>query len=380
MRILFISRAWGQNAGGMEQLSFEFIKNLSNLPEITPDIIVRRGHTRPGAILFILISLPSIIWRARQADIIHLGDPVLAFPGWLIKKIYHKPVAVTVHGLDVTYANPLYQLYLRVFAHFDLYLPISHHAQQLLRQLPISLTPKQVLYISPGVKDTHYDPHLSRQDLAQLLQQMINYVLSSNQSVLLTTGRLIKRKGHAWFIREVLPSLPSNTVYLIAGNGPEYEIIQKTAITTKLNLQVINQKSIYDSSQQTNASNSYPTVILLGRVSNAQLKILYNTVDAFIQPNIFVPKDTEGLGLVLLEAALCQRHVFAANTEGITDAIHNQKNGILLPPEDALSWQQTINDYLQNPITNSAARQYTLENYNWPKQAAKYSNALQALL
>ena len=41
--------------------------------------------------------------------------------------------------------------------------------------------------------------------------------------VLITVGRLVKRKGHAWFIEHVLKNLPNHYIYLIAGDGPEHD-------------------------------------------------------------------------------------------------------------------------------------------------------------
>lgn len=379
MRILFISRAWGQKAGGMERLSFELIEAISKRSDITCDLIVRQRQGRFGAIMFTLVTLPKAIWRARRADVVHLGDPVLALHGWLIKRIWHKPVAVTIHGLDLTFPHQLYQLYLKIFARFDLYLPISRHVEQLLLQHSIAISPIHIQCISPGINDSYYNPTLSRHNLAQLLKQLTNYHLPTSHTVLFTAGRLIKRKGHAWFIREVLPSLPPHTVYLVAGDGPEYETIKQTTVKAKLNLLTYSRAGNNNQPHSRDASPC-PTVILLGRVTDDQLKILYNTIDAFIQPNIAMPGDSEGFGLVLLEAALCQRAIFAANLEGISDAIHQQKNGVLLPTEDAPAWQSALTNYLQNPSLSPLARQYTLDNHSWPKQAALYVTAFKSLI
>ncbi|MDR1601380.1 MAG: glycosyltransferase [Tannerella sp.] len=55
-------------------------------------------------------------------------------------------------------------------------------------------------------------------------------------------------------------------------------------------------------------------------------------VDAFLMPNIPVEGDMEGFGLVCLEASACGTLVFAADIDGIPDAVRNGKNGFLLPP------------------------------------------------
>ena len=174
------------------------------------------------------------------------------------------------------------------------------------------------------------------------------------QTVCLTwhLGRLVKRKGHAWFIKNVLPKLPENVLYVIAGTGPEREKIEQAA-------------------EKYGFQNK---VILLGKVSPDTLRVLYNTVDAFIQPNISVKHDAEGFGLVLLEAALCECPVFAARLEGIPNAIQDGHNGTLLPTQDAAAWVKTLTYFLQQQNTKATqARQYTLQNFSWDTIAPRYS-------
>lgn len=329
----------------MERLSHELILELQKIPDLQTRVIRRGGTARWGAIFFVLASLPRSLWLARWADVVHLGDPVLAIHGWLIKKIWRKPVAVTIHSLDVSYPNPLYQMYLRLFGQFDLCLPISQHAQCLLKKSVVSCQSSVV--ISPGVYDRFFDPSIKREQLVVLVKRITSYELRIADPVLLTTGRLVKRKGHAWFIERVLPHLPPNTVYIIAGGGSTLP-----------------------------KADRGPRVILLGRVSDTDLKTLYNTVDAFIQPNITVPGDAEGFGLVLLEAALCQRPIFAANLEGIPDAIADGKNGTLLPSQNPAAWINTLASFLAHPQPAPQARLYALQHFNWPGQAKKYHAAL----
>jgi glycosyltransferase involved in cell wall biosynthesis len=42
---------------------------------------------------------------------------------------------------------------------------------------------------------------------------------------------------------------------------------------------------------------------LLGKVSDLDKKILYNTADVFVMPNIKVEGDIEGFGIVAIEAS-----------------------------------------------------------------------------
>lgn len=349
--ILFVTRAYSPNSGGMERLSYKLIQAVSNSKSVKTQVIAHHGSRRTSP-LFIFYSIPKVLSAAKDADVIHLGDPMLSFTGWLVKLIFKKPVAVTVHGLDISYPNPLYQLYLKLFfRRLDTYLPISQYVNTLLEQLNVKGS-RHV--INPGIHDRFYDPTITRQQLNPLLKRNTN-----NHTILFTGGRLVKKKGHAWFISNVLPHLPPNTLYIIAGNGPERDNIQHAAVKNSRTKQVI----------------------LLGRVSEKNLKILYNTVDAFIQPSINVKNDVEGFGLVLLEAALCNRPVFAANIEGIPDAIQDGKNGILVTGDNSQAWVKTLNTFISqqknsSPAVTSSPRTYTLNKFSWDDTAAQYINVL----
>ncbi len=340
MKVLFISRAYGEHAGGMERLSFELMQTLERKQELVVTKLVHENNAnkslswaRLNSALFAITVIPRAIRAANNNDVVHLGDPVLSLVGWLIKKITKKPIAITVHGLDVRYSNPLYRLYLKTFFRdFNEYICISKHAKK-------SLTPWRVsgaiTIIPPGMKDHYYSGE---------------FPVKQNSLHLLTVGRLVKRKGHEWFIRNVLPSLPLNTVYTIAGAGPENENIE-TAIS--------------DTNQQ-------EKVKLLGRVSPEKLKELLNSDAIFIQPNITVLNDAEGFGITMLEAALCDRLVLASNLDGIPDAIHNGKNGILLPAENPKAWINKITEIYQGNTEPLKARQYTLETFSWKKIGQQY--------
>lgn len=353
MRVLFLTRAYSNTAGGMERLSFELIEQSKKDSTLQVDVLAHTG-SRFTAPFFVFTCIPALLQKAKQADVMHIGDPLLSLPGFLVKKFLNKPVAVTIHGLDILYSNPLYRLYLHLFFRaFDLYLPISQHAKKLLDSWVVT---GKTSVIVPGFIDQYFKPETSRKDLGELVQQDL-----SGKIVLFTSGRLVQRKGHAWFITAVLPSLPKNVLYVIAGEGSEKETIEKAIHAKGLEQQVV----------------------LLGKVAHEKLLTLYNTVDAFVQPNISVPNDAEGFGLVLIEAASCERVVFAADIDGIPDAIQHDKNGVLLASEDPEVWIETLKGFAANKETytqkGKEARSYTLQTFNWGKQAATFIAALKTI-
>jgi phosphatidyl-myo-inositol dimannoside synthase len=138
--------------------------------------------------------------------------------------------------------------------------------------------------------------------------------------VLATLGRLVRRKGSRWFVEAVLPLLPDHVHYIVAGSGPELEPIRKAA----------------------RAAGVAARVHLLGAVDDELREAVLQGADVFVQPNIAVPGDMEGFGLVTIEAALRGTPVVAAALEGILDAVVDGETGILLPPQEAQAWADRI--------------------------------------
>lgn len=329
----------------MERFSYDFLQAASRHPALSIKALYHRGSRRTSP-LFALLVIPRALWLSRRFDVIYLGDPMLAAAGWLVKVIWRRPVAVTVHGLDIVYPHPLYQLYLRLFFRsFDCYFPIGAAVASCLNKLNIS---GRITQLKPPLTADYFDSSLTRADLLALLARhgldLSLRATAPSPIFLFTVGRLVPRKGHAWFITRVMPALPPHVHYLVAGAGPQTKSL-RTFITD---------------------NHLEDRVHLLGRVSVSDLRILYNTVDAFIQPNIHVSGDIEGFGLVVLEAAACQLPVFAAAVDGLPDAVIPGQNGQLLPAADDQAWINALQPLVARPYRVPQARTFTLQTFGWP--------------
>ena len=93
-------------------------------------------------------------------------------------------------------------------------------------------------------------------------------------------------------------------------------------------------------------------------------------------PNIPVPGDMEGFGIVAIEASLAGLVLIASDLEGIQDAVTNGVNGILLPPGDAEKYIKTIEevlgDYPKYKTFKDKAKEYTRATYSWDKICGSY--------
>ena len=352
MNILFISRTYPPVVGGIEKQNFEIATALSRICHV--DVI---ANTRGKWFLLLFLPYATIkaLISARKYDVVLLGDGVLGVTGYLLKLVTGKPVACIIHGLDLTYKNTTYQkLWVNIFIrHMDKLIAVGHETihQGILRGIPRSkfvFIPNGVTPVATGKKHTH-------NELEALIGKKVN------GPILLTLGRLVKRKGITWFIDNVINMLDRKIVYIVAGAGKEESNI----------LSAIQNNNLQDQ------------VFFIGKVSNRDKQLLFSTTDIFIQPNIKVAGDMEGFGLVVLEAAASGCVVIASRLEGLTDSIQHGQNGLLVTPGNAEEYRKTIESVLDNPQDKDAfgqhARVYVKSNYSWPLIARKYLDVLASL-
>lgn len=349
MKILFISRAYPPVIGGIEKQNFEISRALKALAE-TRIIANRKGKVMLP--LFLPYALLRAIILVRRYDVVLLGDGVLAIIGRLLKLITKKPVVCIVHGLDLTYKNKLYQRFW--VGHFlpglDRLVAVGNETQRqgTKRKIPAG----KFTFIPNGVSEPVPPVDYSRKNLETILGKR------PPGPVLLTLGRLVKRKGVAWFIEHVFTRLGDDLTYIVAGTGPERDAISD----------LVNQLRLGG------------RVLILGEVSEREKEILLANADLFIQPNIPVENDMEGFGLVVLEAAAHECAVIAANLEGLKDAISHGNNGLLVPAGNAEAFESQIMSLLDNPgdieqLGKHAAR-YVRAHYSWPSVAHRYLDLL----
>ncbi|MFC1826187.1 glycosyltransferase family 4 protein, partial [Thermodesulfobacteriota bacterium] len=187
-------------------------------------------------------------------------------------------------------------------------------------------------------------------DLRRDLEKIVGVSLQ-NRTVLLTVGRLVRRKGVAWFAEQVMPQLDNSYSYLIVGDGPEYKNIQAVLERNKLN----------------------DRVFLLGRVSDETLKMIYNASDIFIMPNITVPDDIEGFGIAAIEAGSCGLPVVASNIQGIQDAVLDGMTGHLVEERDADGFLAKIE---KMDLKKESVRSTVISKFDWKLIYRQYRNIL----
>lgn len=348
MKILFISRAYPPIVGGIENQNWELERWLGKIAEIK--IIANKRGKKFLPFFLPFAAIKSLI-IARKYDAILLGDGVLGIIAYKLKFFYpKKPIICVIHGLDLTFESAIYQkLWVNKFLknNVDKFIAVGNETARIATEKGIS--PEKVVFIPNGVDTEKNLCNSSKRDLEKIIGENLE-----NKKIILTSGRLAKRKGVAWFVENVLPKLPEKVYYIIAGQGPDQKNIERAVLKT----------------------NSQKRVKLLGYVTDKTRNILYNSCDLFIQPNIKMHGDIEGFGISVIEAAACRLPVVASELEGLKDAIKHEQNGFLIEPHNAEAFKEKITELLENELERKAfgekARQFVVDNYSWDKIAKKY--------
>jgi len=222
--------------------------------------------------------------------------------GVILAKIFKTKVIIYAHGEEITtWIQPgKHKTMKYAYKKADAIIANSNFTKEQLIKLGIDSN--AIHLISPGVD-------LQRFKKTEKDSTLLNkYGIPNNSVILLSVGRLTRRKG----FDNVIKSLPNilkktkQTHYIIIGIGEDYSYLKRL-------------------SQEYNVSEN---IHLIGHVSMDELPKWYNICDIFIMPNRDIDNDTEGFGMVFLEAAACGKTSIGGNTGGTGNAIIDRKTGL----------------------------------------------------
>jgi glycosyltransferase involved in cell wall biosynthesis len=342
-RILLLTRNYPPVRGGMEQYSFDLYENLSRFEDVTL-FANRRG--KPGLPRFLPAALLHLLRHRGRYTHIHFGDAALSPLLVFARAISRARLSLTTYGLDVVYPNSLYQLVVpRCVARADAVVCISRAT---LEQCVARGVPRERCVAIPCGIDFRR-PTPAAADLATLEQRHGFRV--KGRRLLFSIARLVPRKGHAWFVSEVMPLLGEDYLFALAGAGPERGAVLEAAARRGLR----------------------ERVVLLGGISEADKLGFYDRADLFVMPNRHVEDDLEGFGITLIEAAARGLPSIASRTDGIPDAVIEGRTGYLVPEGDAAAFAERIRSCrLARDEVRSAAEAA----FSWAELARRYAEVM----
>lgn len=327
-RTYFVTRKFPPSVGGMETLAAGVWRTL-HAAEPDAELIAFGGQNR-GLVRWLPAVVVKVVRLALQGRLgfVLTGDAVMCTVLAPVLRAARVPHATMVMGLDLTFDHPAYRAVVHpVLRRTPCVIAISEATAETARGFGIAADRVQVVRL--GVSAPEVGPAAGREARRELGARL---GVGEDAVLMLTLGRLVRRKGVRWLVEQVLPQLPPQVHYVVAGDGPEAEPLRSAVAAGGLG----------------------GRVHLLGAVDDADRELLLQGADLFVQPNIPVPHDMEGFGLVTIEAGLRGTPVVAAELEGIKDAVADGVTGVLLPPGDAPTWTARLTDLVADPPTLAA--------------------------
>ncbi len=386
MEILFISHKYPPSIGGMEKQSFELIRGMERHAKVHT-IVHAAGESKLGFFLGLRRRILDTCREHPGISVIHFNDGLLAAICLRHTGYEHLKRTATLHGLEVVFPNRLYQRFvLPGFKKLDLIFAVSQATAQACIERGL---PAEKVVVVPNGVDTDIATSHPRPDFYAFFQE--HYGLDLNgRPILVTMGRSVKRKGFSWFIENVLPRLAPEAILVMIGpfqTKPAGPAVWLPYLPAGLRRQIelflgfpTDEARLRELLAQPELKNRLRH---LGKLPFDHILQILSKATAFVMPNIPMAGDMEGFGLVCLEASMCGTTVFAALTDGIPDAIHDGKNGVLLPAQNADAWVNALNAAFKNPelyaAQGKAAREYTRSQFSWDKMAAGYWAHFQVL-
>lgn len=364
LKVLYITRKYPPSIGGMQTQSAQFYKSLSNCSEVT---LIFWGHSQvflPLFAGFAFIRALVELFR-KDIDVVQMGDLVLSPLGLALKYIFKKPTLSVSHGRDSVYHSFLYDSFVIAAAkRLDKIICVSNGIKD--RLIARGFTAKRLSVIPNGITVNSNHIAAKRGESASLIENKFGIDLK-NKKVILSISRLVPKKGIKEFIENIFPIINKkdpDSILLVAGDGPEKADILKAVKKLEYN----------------------DKIFLLGNVErDSELyDSLFSVSSVFIMPNVRVSGDFEGFGMVVLEASINGIPVVAYDIDGISEALHDGQNGVLIKEGNINGFADAallfINDSNFRQNFSVRSQEYVKSRFGWSSIIARYANEYENLL
>jgi glycosyltransferase involved in cell wall biosynthesis len=181
----------------------------------------------------------------------------------------------------------------------------------------------------PGVKDVVIPFGAAAGDDFGIAGAPVSNRSASDPFKLLFVGRLVRRKGVDVLLNALVHLRDDSRIHVhVVGEGPERMPLMAEAARLGVDRLVTFE----------------------GEVSAERIKEFFASCDALVLPAIVTETgETEGLGVVLLEAMGYHKPVIASSAGGIIDIVIDGETGLLSPPGDAAALARTISTAMDDP-------------------------------
>jgi len=268
---------------------------------------------------------------------------------WIMARLLRKPLVVYCHGEELTTwgRGRKFRTMLWVYRHADANIANSEYTLEEMVRLGVRRETITLIY--PGVDTERFRPNLPCDDLRQAIG------LQAGQKLILSVGRLVRRKGFDQVIR-TLPELARaglDVHYALIGIGEDRDYL--TALAAELGVS--------------------ERLHMLGHVSPEDLPRWYNACDVFVMANREINGDTEGFGMVFLEAAACCKPAIAGDAGGTGAAVVDGETGFRVDGTRVAAISDALSAILSDPglaeRLSHAGHKRARDEFSWDAVAEK---------
>lgn len=288
--------------------------------------LARHWWLRPESLaMYAKLLARSLALLARHRfEAIHAGRVLPeGLVGLVAARIARVPLVVYAHGEEITgWRRPgKFRTKVYVYRRADRIIANSEFTRAEL--LKLGVRPERIALIHPGVDVERFRPSLPHGDLRARLG------LSAAQKLVLCVGRLSRRKGFDHTIRALarLRDEGLDVACALIGIGPDHEYLESIASECGVR----------------------EHVHLLGHVPPEDLPRWYCAADLFAMPNRRIGGDTEGFGMVFLEAGACGKAVVGGNEGGTGDAVLDGVTGYRVDGDSVPEIARALRRLLADP-------------------------------
>ena len=267
---------------------------------------------------------------------------------YVLKRILGIPYIISLHGFDINLALERKEKITRkILSSAHAIIVNSHATKEIVDGLHLK---HLVEVITP-----YYNATLVNKDLETKLKEQY-----AGKKVILTTGRLVKRKGQDMII-QALPGIVKRVPmahYVMVGDGPDKEYLQQLA----------KDYGVMD------------RVTFVPDVADADLGAYYSVASLFAMPARRIGPDMEGFGIVYLDAASFGLPVIAGNSGGEAEAVGDGSAGLIVNVRSLEQIIESIVNILEDPelahYLGENARERLKQLPTWDDQAQKLGRIL----
>jgi glycosyltransferase involved in cell wall biosynthesis len=373
MKILMLNYEFPPLGGGAGNATLYILKEFAKLPidQIEIDLITSSVSTfriekfAPNITIHYLdigkdnnIHYQSIIniltysWKSfsysrklikqKKFDLIHA---FFGIPSGFVAMFLHLPYIVSLRGSDVPFYNKRFRLLdtvlfrnisKKIWKKASLVIANSQGLKELAHETLADIT---IEVITNGVDCDFFKPSDNRKALSEY-----------SPLKLVSTGRLIKRKGYENLIT-ALKDLQNIKLTLIGGGN------------LSAHLQQVSKERAVE-------------VDFTGVMEHNEIPQYLTNSDIFV-----LPSSSEGMSNSILEAMACGLPIITTNVGGTKELIQN--NGLVLENNESETIKEKILHYIQNPILikeHGRQSREIAQTYSWSNISRKYLNTFQQII